>query len=154
MGIAKVAREQIRQRMEDALPGYRLGRAAAGEMASWVRAVRQAVGMPAEEFARRMGVQEREVYRMEKAEEESRIELGSLRRAAEALDCELIYALTPRMGTLGEMAAGHREAREEALNIARVKRDDKRECEGKPRLYQDPQIAAIQELLRLAGIEC
>jgi predicted DNA-binding mobile mystery protein A len=152
MGIAKEAREQIRQRMEDALPGYRLGRAAAGEMASWVRAVRQAVGMPAVEFARRMGVQEREVYRMERAEEESRIELGSLRRAAEALDCELIYALMPRKGTLGEMAAGHRAERERVLDIKRAKNDDKREMEGKPRLYQDPQIVAICKLIRLAGL--
>jgi len=91
---------------------------------------------------------------MERAEEEARIELGSLRRAAEALDCELIYALTPRKGTLGEMAAGHRDARMEVLNTRRAKRDDQREIEGKPRLYQDPQIAAIEELLRLAGIEC
>ena len=152
MGIAKEARERMRQRMEDALPGYRLGRAAAGEMVSWVRAVRQAVGMPAVEFARRMGVQEREVYRMERAEEESRIELGSLRRAAEALDCELIYALTPRKGTLGEMAAAHRAERENVLDIKRAKNDDKREREGKQRLYQDPQIVALHQLIRLAGL--
>src|ERR1035437_4559253 len=150
MGIAKEAREQIRRRMEDALPGYRMGRAAAGEMASWVRAVRQAVGMPAIEFARRMGVQEREVYRMERAEEESRIELGSLRRAAEALDCELIYALTPRKGTLGEMAAGHRAEREKVLDIGRVARDDRREMEGKRRRKQDPQIVALHQLVRMA----
>ena len=150
MGIAKEAREQIRQRMEYALPGYRLGQAAAGEMVSWVRAVRQAVGMPAIEFARRMGVQEREVYRMERAEKESRIELGSLRRAAEAMDCELIYALTPRKGTLGEMAAGHRAERERVLDIGRVARDDKREIEGKRRRKQDPQIAALHKLVRMA----
>jgi predicted DNA-binding mobile mystery protein A len=119
-------------------------------MVSWVRAVRQAVGMPALEFARRMGVQEREVYRMERAEEESRIELGSLRRAAEALDCELIYALTPRKGTLSEMAAAHRAEREKVLDIKRVKNDDKRECEGKPRLYQDPQLVALHKLVRMA----
>jgi predicted DNA-binding mobile mystery protein A len=138
--------------MEDALPGYRLGRAAAGEMVSWVRAVRQAVGMPAEEFARRMGVQEREVYRMERAEAKSRIELGSLRRAAEALDCELIYALTPRKGTLNEMAAAHRAEHEKALDVVRAARDDKREMEGKPRRKQDPQMAALYELIRLAGL--
>jgi len=151
--MAKVTREQIRQRMEDALPGYRLGRAAVGEMVSWVRAVRQVVGMPAVEFARRMGVQEREVYRMEKAEEESRIELGSLRRAAEALDCELIYALTPRKGTLGEMAAANRVEREKALDIARAARDDRREREGKPRRRIDPQMVALKELIRLAGLK-
>jgi predicted DNA-binding mobile mystery protein A len=119
-------------------------------MASWVRAVRQAVGMPASEFARRMGVRERKVYRMERAEAKSRIELGSLRRAAEALDCELIYALTPRKGTLAEMAAGHRTEREKVLDIARAARDDRREMEGKPRRKQNPQIAALHALVRLA----
>lgn len=94
----------------------------------------------------------REVFRLEKAEEESRIQLGTLRRAAEALDCELIYALTPRKGTLGEMAAAHRAEREKVLDIKRAKNDDKRECEGKPRLYQDPQIVALHELIRLAGL--
>jgi len=132
--------------------GYRLGRAAAGERSSWVRALRQAVGISAVEFARRMGVSTREVFRLEKAEEESRIQLGTLRRAAEALDCELIYALTPRKGTLGEMAAAHRAEREKVLDIKREKNYHKRECEGKPRLYQDPQIVALHELIRLAGL--
>jgi len=40
------------------------------------------------------------------------------------------------------------------IDIARVKRDDKREREGKPRQYQDPQIAALYELPRLAGLKC
>jgi predicted DNA-binding mobile mystery protein A len=152
MGIAIETREQIRQRIEDALPGYRLGRAAAGEMPSWVRAVRQATGITGKEIARRMGVSEPELYRLERAEAKSRIELGSLRRAAEALDCEMIYALMPRKGTLAEMAARYRAERENALDIKRAKNDDKRECEGKPRLYQDPQIAALHQLIRLAGL--
>lgn len=117
-----------------------------------VRAVRQAVGMPALEFARRMGVQEREVYRMERAGAKSLIKLKSLRRAAEALDCELIYAIAPRKGTLGEMAEGHRAEREKVVDIRRTKRDDKREIEGRPRLWETPEEHAIKELLRLAGI--
>ena len=135
MGIAKEAREQMQQRMEDALPGFRLGRAAAGEMTSWLRALRLAVGITVPEFARRLRVSLREIYRMERAEEEARIQLGTLRRAAAALDCELIYALAPRRGTLGDLAALHRTEREKALDIVRAARDDRREREGKPRLY-------------------
>ena len=134
--------------------GYRLGRAAAGERSSWVRALRQAVGISAVEFARRMGVSTREVFRLEKAEEESRIQLGTLRRAAEALDCELIYALTPKRGTLGEMAAVRRVAREAARKQARADADERRVAEGKPRKGRDPQLAAIKLLLKMAGIKC
>jgi len=154
MGMTEEAREQMRQRLEEALPGFRLGRAAAGEMPSWLHALRQVVGITASELGRRMGKSRREVYRMEKAEEEAHIQLGSLRRAAAALDCELIYALAPRRGTLGDLAAAERAAREKALDIARIKRDDKREMEGKPRMWETPEMAAIKELLRLAGIKC
>src|ERR1039458_5586228 len=51
MGMEKETREQMRQRLEEALPGFRLGRAAAGERPSWLRALRQAAGITAPEFA-------------------------------------------------------------------------------------------------------
>jgi len=153
MGISRESKAQIRQRLEDGLPGYRMGRAATGEMGSWVRAVRQSVGMPAVEFTRRMGVREQEVYRIERAEQKSSLELGTLRRAAEALDCELVYALMPQRGTLGEMAAAERAARELARREALAKADERRVAEGKPRKGRDPQLAAIKELLRMAGVK-
>ena len=58
-----------------------------------------------EELARRLGVKQREIFRLEQAERESRIALGSLQRAAEAMDCELTYGLTPKRGTRGAAAA-------------------------------------------------
>jgi predicted DNA-binding mobile mystery protein A len=152
MGMEKETRERMRQRLDEAALGYRLGRTAAGEMGSWLRALRQTLGVPAEEFARRLGVKQREVFRLEKSEEESCIQLGTLQRAAEALDCELVYALTPRQGTLNEMAAAQRAKRETARKQARAEMDERRVAEGKPRRGPDPQLAAIKELLRLAGI--
>jgi predicted DNA-binding mobile mystery protein A len=153
MGMEKEKREQVRERLDEALVGFRLGRTAAGEMSSWVRALRQGLGITAVEFARRLGVSRREVFRLEKSEEESRIMLGTLRRAAEALDCELIYALTPRRGTLGEMAAAHRTARKKAQNKARAEVNERRVAEGKPRRGPDPQLGAIRMLLRMAGVK-
>jgi predicted DNA-binding mobile mystery protein A len=150
--MEKETRERMRQRLDEAALGYRLGRTAAGEMGSWLRALRQTLGVPAEEFARRLGVKQREVFRLEKSEEESCIQLGTLRRAAEALDCELVYALTPRQGTLNEMAAAQRTKRETARKQARAELDERRVAEGKPRRGRDPQLAAIKTLLRLAGI--
>jgi transcriptional regulator with XRE-family HTH domain len=152
MGMEKEMRERMRQRLDEAALGYRLGRTAAGEMRSWLRTMRQTLRVPAEEFARRLGVKQREIFRLEKSEEDSRIELGTLRRAAEALDCELVYALTPRQGTLGEMAAAREAARETARKEARVKADERRVAEGKTRRGPDPQLAAIKKLLRMAGI--
>jgi DNA-binding transcriptional regulator YiaG len=56
--MEKETREQMRQRLDEAALGYRLGRTAAGEMASWLRALRQTLGVPVEEFARRLGVKQ------------------------------------------------------------------------------------------------
>ena len=147
-------RERMLKRLDEAALGYRLGRTAAGEMAGWVRTLRQLLVVPVDEFAHRVGVSRREIFRLEKSEEEARIQLGTLRRAAEARDCELIYALTPRQGTLGEMAAVRGAAREAARKEARADADERRVAEGKPRKGRDPQLAAIKMLLKMAGIKC
>jgi hypothetical protein len=47
-----------------------------------------------------------EIFRRERAEVQGVIGLQSLRRAAEALDCELVYGLIPKEGTLTARAAG------------------------------------------------
>jgi predicted DNA-binding mobile mystery protein A len=43
-----------------------------------------------------MGITQPSVQRLELSEAEGTIQLSSLRRAAEALDCEVVYALVPR----------------------------------------------------------
>jgi predicted DNA-binding mobile mystery protein A len=62
----------------------------------WLRAVREALGMSAKDLAARMGVVESTVVRLEASERAQTAQLGSLRRAAEALGCDLVYALVPR----------------------------------------------------------
>lgn len=62
----------------------------------WVKAIREALGMTAEQMAMRMGVTKPRIYKIEKAEAEGSLTLDSLQRAANALDCELVYALVPK----------------------------------------------------------
>lgn len=62
----------------------------------WIRAIRDAFGMTAEQLGRRIGVSQPTIQKLERSEQEGAIQLNSLRRAAEALDCELVYALVPR----------------------------------------------------------
>src|SRR6187402_1584857 len=61
----------------------------------WIRAIRDAVGMTAEQLATRIGVSQPRVMAIEKAEARGSLTLQSLTRAAEALDCTLVYALVP-----------------------------------------------------------
>lgn len=73
-----------------------LGQAAVRPSGGWVRAIREAVGMTSGELASRMGIAESSLVRLEQSERACRIRMDSLRRAADALDCELVYALVPR----------------------------------------------------------
>lgn len=62
----------------------------------WIKAIREALGMTAEQLARRMGVVQSRVSTLEKAESTGTPTLKSLRQAAEAMDCVLVYAIVPR----------------------------------------------------------
>ena len=96
----------------------RVGVGVDGNGQGWLRTVRRAVGIPVAEAAGRMGMVESALFRMEYAEGRGVIELKTLRRAAEALGCELVYGLAPKAGTLAGMAAvieaGRAQARVDA----------------------------------------
>jgi predicted DNA-binding mobile mystery protein A len=77
----------------------------------WLHAIRTALGMPMSYLAAQLGQSRQATQTLEQREVEDRITLGALRRAAEALHCDLVYALIPRQ-PLAEMLAQH--ARETA----------------------------------------
>ncbi|HEY4931382.1 MAG TPA: mobile mystery protein A [Terriglobales bacterium] len=70
----------------------------------WIRAIRQATGITARDLAERLKKVPTLVSHLEKSEAEYRITLGSLRAAADALGCQLIYALVPKGGSIQELA--------------------------------------------------
>ena len=70
--------------------------ALAAPRTGWIRTIREALGMSATQLARRMGVAQPTVTKLEQSEAAGRIQLDSLRRVAAALDCDVVYALVPR----------------------------------------------------------
>ena len=62
----------------------------------WIRTLRKALGMSSPQLARILGLGKAQVSQMERMEIDDRITLKQLRRVAEELDCELVYALVPR----------------------------------------------------------
>jgi predicted DNA-binding mobile mystery protein A len=64
--------------------------------AGWIKALRSALGMSERSFARRLGIQQGSLRKLEHNERSRSVTLESLRRAAEALDADLVYALVPR----------------------------------------------------------
>jgi predicted DNA-binding mobile mystery protein A len=62
----------------------------------WIRTIREALGISTTQFARRLDVAQKNVIALEQREARGTITLGSLERAAKALDCQLVYAIVPR----------------------------------------------------------
>ena len=87
--------------------------------AGWIRAIRDALGMSGAALADRMGVTEPAVFALERTERQGRARLDTLRRAAQALDCTLVYALIPNQ----ELEQTVRQQAERIVNhrLARVR---------------------------------
>lgn len=108
---------QLRLRQLDAsLTRWRDASLPSRPASGWVKAIRQALGMSSAALAQHLGVTGSAVRKLEASESSDAITLGTLRRAATALDCELQYALVPR-----EKLASKLEAR--ALKVAQQRVD-------------------------------
>ena len=76
----------------------------------WLRAVRDAIALSQGEVSRKLGIKRQSYSGLELAEERGTVSLNSLQRAAEAMDCDLIYFIVPResvAGTYSELARIH-----------------------------------------------
>jgi len=61
----------------------------------WVRAVRDALGMTLQRLGQRMDMTPQSVADLERSERHGTIQVKTLRRAAEAMNCRLVYAIVP-----------------------------------------------------------
>jgi predicted DNA-binding mobile mystery protein A len=84
----------------------------------WIRAIREVTGVPLRQLAQRLHRSLPLVNYLEKSEAEYRITLGSLRDAADALGCQLVYALVPKNGSI--QALSEESARTKAAENVRA----------------------------------
>ena len=94
-----------RARMDREQRYFRIAGKKASYSPQWLRKVRQALGVHATEMARKLEVNASVIYRLEKSEDKKSISLRAMEKAAEAMDCKVVYAIVPRAGkTLMELA--------------------------------------------------
>lgn len=62
----------------------------------WIAATRDALGMSQTDLARRLGVLPSSVAKLENSERAGTVRVDTLRRAAAAMDCELVVLVVPR----------------------------------------------------------
>jgi predicted DNA-binding mobile mystery protein A len=103
--------------------------AAAVPARGWLRALREAIGLSQAGVAARAGVKRQSLAQFELAEERGSISLTSLRRAAAAMDCELVYFVVPRaavadsyagLAQLRDPAARHLKATEHSTALKKT----------------------------------
>jgi predicted DNA-binding mobile mystery protein A len=88
------------KQIDRALEPFRAARSVPRPSKGWLHTIRRALGVSSAELARRLKTSRQLPLQLEKNEAEDRITLKSMRAAAAALDCDLVYALVPRAGSL------------------------------------------------------
>jgi predicted DNA-binding mobile mystery protein A len=122
--MRKRARERLDERLVGLKPVDRLRPPPKG----WIRAIRDALGMTGVQLATRLGVRPQTAEALEKSEASGSIQLSTLRRAAEALDCTLVYALVPNSSL--QEAVNQRARKIATRALARVAHTMKLEAQG------------------------
>src|ERR1035437_10459538 len=105
--VRHIVLKGLEQQIE-ALKGARS--AARRPVHGWLRAVRESIGMSQAGTAKKLGMSRQSYAGLETAEARGSISLKSLQRAAEAMECELVYFVLPRetiAQTFAELAQRH-----------------------------------------------
>lgn len=63
----------------------------------WIRVIRKAIGMTTSQLATKLGVTQQAVTDLERREVGGNVTLATLTKAANAMECDLVYAVVPRM---------------------------------------------------------
>lgn len=140
-------RQRARQRLDERLLPLKPEDRFRAPPKGWVRAIRDALGMTGVQFARRLGVRPQTAEAIEKSEAAGTIQLKTLRRAAEALDCTLVYALVPNASLEGAVRA---RARHVAIHdLRRIAHTMTLEAQGTGEADLEARIEAyIRDVIR------
>ena len=131
---------RLRQ-MDETLRRFRVVREVPRPPTGWLRAVREAVGMSSAQLARRLGVAQQTVSRFEKNERDETITLETLRKTAEVLGCDLVYALVPRESL--ERVVENQAIRVASERIRKVSHSMELEDQGVPASTQEDRLREL-----------
>ena len=135
----KLARRQLDETLSHFAPLKTLSPPARG----WIRAIRETLGMTGEQLARRLQTNKQRVSRIEQDEVQGRLTLTTLRNAAAALDCTLVYGLVPRQSL-------EQTIQDRALGLARhrLRRSNQTMRLEKQELSPEEKSQILQDLVK------
>lgn len=133
---------RIRQ-LDRALEAYSAAKRLERPRDGWVRAVREGLGMSLRQLAARAGVSKTAAQAVERSEASETVQLDTLRKFADAMECDLVYALVPRDSL---QAIVSRQARRIAtLRVGRVAESMELEAQGVAPAERDRHIERLTE---------
>lgn len=145
--MKKDTRQRARQRLDERLKALKPEDRFRAPPKGWLRAIRDALGMRGVQFARRLEIRPQSVETLEKSEAGGSIQLKTLRRAAEALDCTLVYALVPNKSL--EEAVRERARKIAVRDLGRVAHTMKLEAQATGDADMEARIDAyIRDVLK------
>ena len=89
----KMMREQVQESLDPFLGLVSLDIPRMG----WIRTIRDAIGLSSQKLAERLGCSQSNAAKIEKSEQEGTISLNTLKKAAQALNCKVVYCLIPEV---------------------------------------------------------
>jgi len=87
----KLAREQL----DKTLKHFDFLKTVATPRKGWIRAIRDTLGMTGEQLAKRLGVNQQRVARIEQDEKLGKVTLNTMKSTANALNCVFVYGIVP-----------------------------------------------------------
>ena len=139
--------QQLQTAQTDAaLTAWRQAKLPARPSSGWAKSIREALGLPGVVLAKRLGITSSTLRNLETAEARQAITLASLQRLAQAMDCELQYALVPRQSLTEQIARqAQKKAQAQLGPIAHTMALEDQAVQGSARQLQRDLLA--QELL-------
>ena len=124
--------------LERALAPYAEARKRERPRLGWLSTIREAQGIPLREIAATLAVTPQAIQKLQVSEANETISLKRLRETAEAMGCELVYALVPRSGRLRDVP-GERENQRAAERVLAVEHS---------MMLEDQAVGDVQKRIR------
>ena len=113
--MSSIQKTLIQKQMDELIQTFVSGKQNVQTSAGWIQAARLALGMSLRQLAERVGVSVSALTNFEKREQADSVSLATLKKAANAMDMELVYYFKPKDGSVKN--AVEKQARKKAQEI-------------------------------------
>lgn len=113
--MSSIQKILIQKQIDELIQSIVTGKQKAPTSVAWIQSARLALGMSLRQLAERVGVSVSALTNFEKREQADSVSLATLKKAANAMDMELVYYFKPKDGSIKN--AVEKQARKKAQEI-------------------------------------